>query len=796
MKTEEGKAVSKEKGWFSTHRQKSKEKEKKDRALESSTLKLITFVVTLASMGLALSFMPLFPQPLPFILAVLVAFVTFKTPRIGMPVGCALVGVGLIYHLSELNFISMLGVPAVRIGVIIAIMAIFIILPFRFHRYKSAIAINLGIISAMMLFFEPTYFLAIPLILTSAVFFKKSAGLSIFYYVMISVPLQILQYFKYIVQIARPDWWVEPGSSPPVYVPLNVIFEDLQSSMTQFRLYDTSKVLYTIGNQVITTPDVVGRSIKDALTQYIDSFPGIFLFLIIVVGIVLALVFFANIFVKETNIPYADRLLSPFIATLTTALFFVFLNALHVPLAFSAQIDGLTIVLATCATLLFTVPLSLLNYSPKNRATVDMVLEKAEELKAKLRAFENQLNTVKTSIPVVVSSPEGKMLVIKDKIEDILKKAKSQFYMEADLDKAFEELDKRVSVEIDDLVLELNNILGEFQIYVNCEYSDWIGKLNDIGLKLKSNIKADYKKEMTLEERIESIKAVLEEGRVLTNDVIGTVEPIYAIIRSLYDPNLAEDCQVISFAREKLKKQAPWMAIGGLYSSLVNWRKQYGEEVSKSIDYLQTSLTPIVNLNAQRESLAPILGDRLPKILGDAKKAELIKLESKKQALNVLNIITLRNLLDYYLEVSKDVLSVLYEEIKQEEQAIENLLPTQDYMWEKNVTLRERLTTAMEVLYNPKSQINQVMENLPQYLSYIDESIQTLAAYNERKEFLLNYPMAEIAIFEQLKIKKKLTPKDLPFEPKYAQEYLKLFYMKRFNEYIFDKENAWLTKKE
>ena len=796
MKTEEGKSISGLRRWYGTRRQKGKEKEKKEHTLESSPLKIITFVITLASMGLALSFMPLFPQPLPLLLAVLVAFVTFKTPRIGMPVGSALVGVGLIYHLAELNFISMLGVPAVRVGVIIALMAIFIILPFRFHRYKSAIAINLGIISAMLLFFEPTYFLAIPLILTSAVFFKKSSGFTIIYYAIISVPLQILQYFKFIVQIARPDWWVESGSSPPVYVPLNVIFEDLQSSMAQFRLFDTSKVVYTIANQVTTTPNIVGRSIKDALAQYIDSFPGIFLFLVIVVGIVLALVFFANLLVKETSIPYADRLLSPFIATLTTTLFFLFLNALHVPLAFSAEIDGLTIVLATFATLLLTVPISLLNYSPKNRATADMVMEKAEELKAKLRAFENQLNTVKTSIPVVVSSPEGKMLVIKDTIEDILKKAKSQFYMEADLDKAFEELDKRISVEIDDLVLELNNILGEFQIYVSCEYSDLIGKLNDVGLSLKSNINADYKKEMTIEERIESIKAVLEEGRVLTNDVIGTVEPIYAIIRSLYDPSLAEECQVVSFAREKLKKQAPWMAIGGLYSSLVNWRKQYGEEVSKSIEYLQTSLTPIVNLNAQRENLAPILGDRLPKILGDAKKAELIKLESQKQALNVLNIITLRNLIDYYLEVSKDVLSVFYEEVKQEEQAIENLLPTQDYMWEKNGTLRERLTTAMEVLYNPKSKINQVMENLPQYLSYIDEAIQTLAAYNERKEVLLNYPMAEIAIFEQLKIKKKLTPKDLPFEPKYAQEYLKLFYMKRFNEYVFDKENAWLTKKE
>ncbi|MBE3115872.1 hypothetical protein IMZ68_01575, partial [Candidatus Bathyarchaeota archaeon] len=750
----------------------------------------------LASMGLALSFMPLFPQPLPLLLAVLVAFVTFKTPRFGMPIGSALVGVGLIFHLAELNFISMLGDPAVRVGVIVALMAIFVILPFRFHRCKNAIAINLGIISAMLLFFEPTYFLAVPLILASAVFFNKSAGLSIIYYALISVPLQILQYFKSILLIVRPDWWVAPGSSPPVYIPLNSIFVDLQTSMAQFRLYDTSKVVYTIFVQITSTPEVVGRSIRDALKQYIDSFPGIFLFLVIVVGIILALIFFANMFVKEVSLPYADRLLSPAIAVISTALFFVLLNALHGPLAFNAEIDAGTILLATLATALFTVPLSLINYSPKKTATADMLIAKAEELKAKLQAFEGQLNTVKDSIPVVVSSPEGKMLILKDKVNDVLGKVTSGFYEIADLDKAYEELDKKVSVEIDDLTIELNQILAEFQIYVNGEYSNWLGKLKEVGLDLKYEFKVDYQKEMLLEERINSIKAVLEDGRKVTNDIIDVVEPIYIIIRSLYDQSLAEECKVVSFAKEQLEKQAPWMAIGGLYSALVNWRRQYSEEVSKSIDYLHSSLTPIVDLNAKSEALAPILGDRLPQIIGDAKKAQTIKLASEKKELNVLNIITLRDLLDTFLDVSKDVLSVFYEELKLKEQSIENLLPTQDYLWEKNSTLRERLTTAMEVLFNPKLEINQVMENLPQYLSYIDESVQTLTLYNDRKEFLLNYPMAETAILNQLKIKKKLTLKDLPFEAKIAQEYLHLFYLQRFNDYTFDKENAWLTRKD
>ena len=107
-------------------------------------------------------------------------------------------------------------------------------------------------------------------------------------------------------------------------------------------------------------------------------------------------------------------------------------------------------------------------------------------------------------------------------------------------------------------------------------------------------------------------------------------------------------------------------------------------------------------------------------------------------------------------DISKDVLSMLYAELISEEDSIERLLPTKDYLWEKNSTLRERLKKATETLSNPSNyKINQIMENLPIYLSYVDEAVQTLAVYNEQKEFLLNYPTAEAAIEEQLKQKKR-----------------------------------------
>ena len=151
-----------------------------------------------------------------------------------------------------------------------------------------------------MLFFASTYFLAIPLILASAVYFKKYVALTVVYYALISVPLQILQYFNYTVAvIARPDWWNAAGSSPPLFISLNSIFTNLNSSISQFRLYTTSQVVYAITGQLTWTPNVpTGRTLGAALTQYRDSAPGLIMFLIIVVGLALALIFFIRLFIK------------------------------------------------------------------------------------------------------------------------------------------------------------------------------------------------------------------------------------------------------------------------------------------------------------------------------------------------------------------------------------------------------------------------------------------------------------------------------------------------------------------
>jgi hypothetical protein len=787
--------------WYTTRKQKRKEKEEQERNLESSTLKMFTFLVTAVAMALGMSFLPIFPQPLPILIAVLVGFVVYKSPRLGMPIGGAIIGFGLMYHLAELYFISFLGDTAVRVAFVVVWLALFVALPFTSNRYKSALAIDFGILAVTMLFFAPLYFLAIPLILASAVFFKKYVSLTVVYYVLLSVPLQIMQYYQYtVLPILRSDWWITPGSSPPLLIPLTSIAKDISGAVNQFRLYDMSKVVYDIAGQTTWIPDWKGRTIGDAVAQYRDSIPGLLMFVVIVVGLAVTLMFFTRMMVKEGVIGTGDKFFQVFTATIAAAVFFVLLSALQVPLAFTADVSPTTMVLGIFLTLLLTMPIIFMNTTPKQTTSLSEVTRKAQALKDKLGIFEGQLENVKENIPVIVSSPEGKMLVMKDLIDETLKKILMRDYDQSEADQKFSELEK---LDNDRAALEdeVNGILAEYQIFANCEFSNWAGKLRDVGINIQTSVKPRYEKEMPLEQRIEAIKLVLDAGRALTKEVVAVADPIYGIIRPLYDPTLPEKCRAVEFATEKLeKKEAPWIAIEALYNSLNNWKRQYGSEIHASMKYLRNSLTPIASLSSQSEVLPAVFGENTLKVLGYAQKAEEMKANATKRAekekLDILDVIALKDDVRGLLGIANDILSMLYTGLISDEEVIDRLLPTEDYMWEKNSTLRERLKKATETLANPSSyKINQIMQNLPLYLSYVDESVQTLVVYSERKEFLLNYPLAEAAIEECLKQKECLLPQDLPFQPRFSAEYLRLYYTARFGEYAFDKENLVLTKR-
>jgi hypothetical protein len=772
------------------------QKEATERALEPRRLRVLTFTLTFAAMVLGLSYIPLFPQPLPILLAFMVAAVTYGYPEAGMPIGCGVIGLGLIYQLSVMNFVSMLsGDPWVRGGFVVVWMVLFIVPPIIFHRQKAALAIDLGLIAAILLFSEQTYFLAVPLILMSGVLFKSKAALTVLYSVLVFVPLVLMQYLQTILAVTRTDWWLDPTAVPAIYVPLSEIAKDIQrSSMLQFRLYDTNKIVTTITDQLYSNPNTANLTLVDALKQYRDSLPGIMLFIAIVAALVVAIF----VIMKALAGRSLEKVLPVITATSAAALFFVCLNALQVPLAISAKITAGVAAGAVVATVLLTLPTSLITYSPKKRATDEMLLEKARELMAKLHVFEGNLNAVKDGIPVDIANVEGKMLVIKDKLDDILTKAAARYYDSYESDRKYDELDKTLTVEIEALFSELDVLLREYHTLVNCEYSAWVGRLKAAGLKVEPAAKMEFERDMPIETRIERIKEVLGAGRTLANEVTPVVEQIYDLVRSLYDPNLPEQSRAVTFAKEKLaEKAAPWIAIDSFLIALNNWRRQYSAGIVKSVEELQESLANITNLKAQEEILAPALEpDSYAKISALVQNAEGIKIGIEEKSMNATEITIIGSVFETSLNMAKDLLTTLNDEMLKKEKAIESLLPKKNYLWEKNITLKERMASAVEMVSNPeKYGLKQTLENLPKFLSNLDECVATIVAYSERKELLLNYPTAETAIQNQLGTGKQVFAHDLPFEAKHSEEFLKLFYSHKYPDFSFDEENMVLARK-
>jgi hypothetical protein len=265
----------------------------------------------------------------------------------------------------------------------------------------------------------------------------------------------------------------------------------------------------------------------------------------------------------------------------------------------------------------------------------------------------------------------------------------------------------------------------------------------------------------------------------------------------LYDPNLPEKSLAVTFAREKLDQETvSWVALNGIFAALHNWQKQFSTEISKSMEDFQRSLKSITDLRIQTERLEPVLGDNYPRLLELVERADKTKNRIEKNPPNFIKIMTVQEVLHSSLTITRDILLIIKKELTDNEKSIENMLLTQDYSWEKKVTWRKEITAEMEMIISPSNyELSQVMKNLHKILSYLDQLVSTILEYNEKKEILLNYPTAEFAIEELFEKKKRVYAPDLPFEPKYAEEYLKLFYRKKYDEFSFDKENMYLTRK-
>jgi hypothetical protein len=786
---------------------KREQKEKEALAKEGRSIRVIAFIMTMIAMALALSLIPLFPQPLPIIIAILLAFAVYVRPPIGMAVGSMSIAIAILYQLSRnpnFEFIGGMESTMVRVLFICVLLFFFIGLTIRFRSYEDAVGINLGIIAAGMLFFDSTFFMAVPLLITVAIVFKKTqAGLAFVYYALISVPLMLLQYWQYIVTIKQVDFWNVPGSVPPIYTSLAPVLKTMQSGMTTVRLFDFQTSLGKITwNVVEPIPTWPVHSVGQALAQYRDSFSGMIIFIILVAGLVFAFSLIMGPLASRGSGRKQGEAFYPALAAAgLTAVFFVLLTALKTPLAFSTKITTTTMALGILSSLLFSVPAAILNFAPKKKAEAEknseLIVVKAGNLLAKLKAFEPVLEMVKENVPVDVKGPEARMVVLRDRLTEILAKAEARKFKVAETYEVLKELGKGLTEGVNALPPDLDVILEHYQLSMNYLYTVWMKKLRGINYEVTNPIKIGFEKGALPEQRVAYIRTTLAASRATANEVCKLAEQIYGVLRAMYDPSLPPESSTVVYCQQKLTdKTAPWIACDALVIAIKNWERLYQSDIAKSMVRVRDVLGSITELGASEKTLRAAFGDKYPTVADQITKASELKAELEAAKITILNVMVAKKFLESTLFVMRTIVSTTIDELKTKEDSINSLSPIKEDFWEKNITLTDQILGSFDKISDAKKyDLFSMLKTLPEPLTLMDSCLWTIIQYNQKNELLLNYPVAKNAIEAALKKKKRITVQDLPFKAEEAEKYLKLFWSERNSEFTFDEENLQLSAK-
>jgi len=712
------------------------------------TGKLVTFAVTMVSMALGFTLIPLLPPPLPIIIAFLVAYAVFKDKMYGAMAGSLIISLGLFYHLSRIGFFQLIDDP-VRNTILMAILiAPFVICPATFNNNLQIIAMDMGIIAVSLLFFRSTFYLAIPLILVFATIYKGRGIIFTFvYYAVVSLPLQVMQYLK----------TYQEGAVPPLYTPLDIIYHDIQSQLNTISLDTLKRVFNTITG--IMEPDVVLNGETRALASFINSIPGMMLFFVIMSGLI-SVIAIMNMRmpdpVSKAAIPgkYVDILvyvLPIAAAAITNLAFFLAIDKLQAPLAFQATVDQSILVGSTTFTILFSAPVAFSKYildlkevrATRSRALVEMTSEMLE----KMEEYNAIIGGLGTPAPESLMDLKTKMLIVEDEVKEIGLNAAESIQDLSELDVDLRRIYNELRVDVDSFETQLDIALRDFYIKIKFEYLESVGEIRELGLDVDAPELPDLDMDAPLTEKVQHINHIIESGRVLVMKLIDTSDKIYEIISSLFEPNLPRDSATLQISRQKIEEDEPWVIIKAILVSLRNWERQYSADILNATRPINDSIETIIQLSKRKSSLMPLLGD----------KYELIQSLSE--------------------QMTKRSFAEEDENLKVLEFNINLLLPREDYEWNRNMTLTERMNQSLEVINNyEKYRIDEIITHLYRVLSYIDEAVDTIEYYNERKEMLLNYPVFRKKITRILDERGEVKLGDLGVAEKYGIEYLKMYH--------------------
>lgn len=769
-----------------------------DQDLTEKTGKILTFLVTMASMTLGFTLIPLLPAPLPIIVAFLTAYAVYRNTPVGASAGSMVIGFGLFYHLARIGFFQLFPNLLVRVSVMAVLILPFLVVPAMLADNLAVIAMDMGIISVCMLFFNSTFYLAVPLILIYATIYRKRGILiTLSYYIFISIPLQVMQYLKTF----------ELGIPPPLYSPLDIIYKDIQESMSRVSFTEIKNVLRVIGGQMIKQTEN-GGLLDRALANYIDSLPGMFLFLVIISGLVSATAILTIKLpkaIKRTSLShrYYDvlvYLLPTVAASVTNVMFFILLDNLQHPLAFNAVVNPSILMASTGFTMAISTPVSLSKYIMDLRVVLvnrtEELERKAEDLCLEVRNYIRTIEQVGDPTPDPLSALKTRLLIIEDELNDMVKRASERNMSLKEVNSNLRRMFVDLKVATDYLHGQLSVALDEYYIKIKFEYLEAIGEIRELGLDVEPLEVPDLPADSSPESKIPYIEQVVESGRVLVENLIETADKIYEIICSLFEPSKPRDSPIIQISREKMWEDEPWVVIDAILASLKNWERQYSEDIVNSTKPIQDAIETIIELSKREDILLPILGERfnlIKAISSEMEEREEFRMDDEN--LKVLKVILIREDILSTVDVVAKVIGILHHHLLDLENTIEALLPVEEYEWNRNPTLADRMKSSSEVITNYESyEIDDIVSHLYRALSYIDEAVDTIEYYNEKKEMFLNYRVLEKKIDRILKERDEVRLEDLGVSEKYGREYLKLYHRSHLTTYPLEETGDSLRR--
>jgi hypothetical protein len=324
----------------------------------------------------------------------------------------------------------------------------------------------------------------------------------------------------------------------------------------------------------------------------------------------------------------------------------------------------------------------------------------------------------------------------------------------------------------------INQLLREYYLFVTTKLIEWVGKFNQMQIFFNTNINRQIQACMTNPELIQAINENMGEGQKLGQELIEYMKTIYYSIRSLLDQDLPEKSVVVGYAEKILLEQkTPWVAIEALYFALNNWKRQYGKETGKiyhslllpiSEVYKQiqindyVSLEPEVQIIIQQFHEQSTYFENLSTSYLDKTDVDLVELGFLE--LKISEFFTIFNL----------ILTILRDRLVSENNEIDQLSLIKNE--ERTQRLLGNLDRARKKIEIPSNRsINQNLAALSKSITQANQALDVLLAYYRRKELLLNYPNAKIAIKECLKSKSEVTPQDLPFPLEFGENFIKMY---------------------